>query len=74
MKQRFPRPRRHRSASSSSASRDPDRAAEVSPAIDAMFTQLARRDADRDREGVPARLRRDDRGDPGGDPGGVASS
>ena len=33
--------------------------------------ELARRDADRDREGVPARLRRDDRGDRARDPGGV---
>ena len=33
--------------------------------------ELARGDADRNREGVPARLRRDDRGDPAGDPGGV---
>ena len=37
------------------------RAAEIARAIDAEFTQLARRDADRDREGVPARLRRHDR-------------
>ena len=43
-------------------------------AIDAHVQELARRDADRDREGVPARLRLDDRGDPGRDPGRVASS
>ena len=36
--------------------------------------EFARRDADRDREGVPARLRRDVGGDPARDPGGVASS
>ena len=37
---------------------DPDQAAAVSAAIDADVQELAGRDADRDREGVPARLRR----------------
>ena len=48
----------------------PRQAAAVSQAIDATFQQLARRNADRDREGVPARLRRDVGGDPARDPGG----
>ena len=48
---------------------DPERAAEVAAGDRRDVQELARRDADRDREGVPARLRRDDRGDPARDPG-----
>ena len=42
----------------------PTQAAEISQRDRRHVQELARRDADRDREGVPARLRRDDRGDP----------
>ena len=50
------------------------RSAEIAQAIDAPVQELARGDADRDREGVPARLRRDDRGDRGRDPASSRSS
>ena len=66
---RRPGRRLHRAASTT-----PSSAAEVAQAIDAHVRELARGDADRDREGVPARLRRDDRGDRGRDPASSPSS
>ena len=53
-----PAPRRTRSASSSCRSPDADEAAAVSRGDRQRVQEFARRDADRNREGVPARLRR----------------